>query len=414
MTKPQKKQSAATSDVSRRTFLIGAGATTGAFAAGASLGVAAASTAPTSGSLGLANGVVGSATVPFYGSHQAGIETPFQAHGTFLAFTVPNDFQRTAAVRMMTLLTDDAARLTQGKPALGDNDEYLAYTPARLTVTFGFGPGFFRKLGLQSQIPTGFANLPAFSIDKLDPAYSGGDLVIQVGTDDPLTLSHAVRQLTRTARSFATITWSQSGFVRAAGTAPATETPRNLFGQVDGTVNPRTSAEFETQVWADGSPSWFDGGTQMVLRRIEMNLDTWDRLDDGGKEQAIGRRLSNGAPLTGENEFDSPDLDAKTNTGLPVIPTFSHVRRSKTDNPEQKFLRRPLSYDEGIRADGTSDVGLLFAAYMANISTQYVPVQQRLSDLDLLNTWTTPVGSAVFARPPGGQPGGYIGEGLLG
>lgn len=414
MTKPKKKQSAATSDVSRRTFLIGAGATTGAFAAGASLGVAAAATAPTSGALGLANGVVGAATIPFYGPHQAGIETPFQAHGTFLAFNVPNDFQRTAAVRMMSLLTDDAARLTQGKPALGDNDEYLAYAPARLTVTFGFGPGLFRKLGLQSQIPTGFANLPAFSIDKLDPAYSGGDLVIQVGTDDPLTLSHAVRQLTRTARSFATITWSQSGFVRAAGSAPATETPRNLFGQVDGTVNPRSSAEFEAQVWADGSPNWFDGGTQMVLRRIEMNLDTWDRLDDGGKEQAIGRRLSNGAPLTGTQEFDTPDLEAKTNTGLPVIPTFSHVRRSKTDNPEQKFLRRPLSYDEGIRADGTSNVGLLFAAYMANINAQYVPVQQRLSDLDLLNTWTTPVGSAVFAMPPGCQPGGYIGEGLLG
>ena len=90
------------------------------------------------------------------------------------------------------------------------------------------------------------------------------------------------------------------------------------------------------------------------------------------------------------------------------------MRRSKTDNPEQKFLRRPLSYDEGIRADGTSDVGLLFAAYMANIEKQYIPVQQRLSDLDIMNTWTTPVGSAVFAMPPGCQPGGYIGEGLLG
>lgn len=409
-----KQESANTAAVSRRAFLIGAGATTGAFAAGASLGVAAGATAPQAGTLGLANGVVGSATVPFYGLHQAGIETPFQAHGTFLAFTVPADFQRSSAVRMMTLLTDDAARLTQGKPALGDNDEYLAYTPARLTVTFGFGPNFFRKLGLQNKMPDGFADLPAFSIDQLNPAYCGGDLIIQIGTDDPLTLSHAARQLTRTARSFAKISWAQPGFVRAAGSAPATQTPRNLFGQVDGTVNPRTSAEFDTQVWADGSLSWFDGGTQMVLRRIEMNLDTWDHLDDAGKEQAIGRNLHNGAPLTGTNEFDTPDLEAKTNTGLPVIPTFSHVRRSMSDNPEQKFLRRPLSYDEGIRADGTSDVGLLFAAYMANIEKQYVPVQQRLSDLDIMNTWTTPVGSAVFAMPPGCQPGGYIGEGLLG
>lgn len=400
--------------VSRRAFLIGAGATTGAFAAGAGLGVAAASTAPDLAGLGLANGVVGSETVPFYGPHQAGIETPFQAHGTFLAFDVPADFTRTSAQRMMTLLTDDAARLTQGTAPLGDNDEYMVTAPARLTVTFGFGPGFFRKLSLEGKIPTGFGPLPAFSIDKLDPAYNGGDLLLQIGTDDPLTLSHAVRQLTRTARSFARIKWSQSGFVRARGTAPSTETPRNLFGQVDGTVNPRTPAEFDVQVWAEGSPSWFDGGSQMVLRRIEMNLDTWDHLDEGAKEQSVGRTLSNGAPLTGKNEFDEPDFNAKTNAGLSVIPSFSHMRRARTDNPTERFLRRPYSYDAGIRADGTSDVGLLFAAYMANIQTQYVPVQQRLSDLDLLNTWTTPVGSAVFALPPGCQPGGYIGEGLLG
>lgn len=402
------------SPVSRRAFLIGAGATTGALAAGAGLGVAASSLASSMGAGPIANGAVGQATIPFYGRHQAGVETPFQAHGTFLAFTVPDGFTRDAAVRMMSLLTDDAARLTQGKPALGDNDEYLAQAPARLTVTFGFGPGFFRKLGLESKVPTGFANLPAFSIDKLDPAYCGGDLLIQIGTDDPLTLSHAMRQLTRTARSFAAIRWSQNGFVRAAGSAPSTQTPRNLFGQVDGTVNPRTADEFETQVWAQESPAWFDGGTQMVLRRIEMNLDTWDHLDESEKEQAVGRNLKNGAPLTGTKEFDPPDFEAKTETGLPVIPSFSHVRRSHTGNPEQKFLRRPLSFDDGIRADGTSNVGLLFAAYMANIDKQFVPVQQRLSDLDIMNTWTTPIGSAVFAIPPGCQPGGYIGEGLLG
>ncbi len=151
----------------------------------------------------------------------------------------------------------------------------------------------------------------------------------------------------------------------------------------------------------------------MVLRRIAMNLDTWDKLDEGGKELSVGRKLSNGAPLTGKNEFDSPDFDAKTATGLKVIPAFAHIRRARTEDPQQKFLRRPLSYDDGITEGGTPDVGLLFAAYMANIEYQYVPVQQRLADLDLLNTWTTPIGSAVFALPPGCQPGGFIGEGLL-
>jgi dye decolorizing peroxidase len=64
--------------------------------------------------------------------------------------------------------------------------------------------------------------------------------------------------------------------------------------------------------------------------------------------------------------------------------------------------------------DGSPDVGLLFAAYAADIGAQFVPIQQRLAEQDLLNTWTTPVGSAVFALPPGTQPGGWIGEPLLG
>ena len=404
--------SARSNALSRRAFLIGAGATTGAFAAGAGLGVAAASTQP-DGDLVFKTGALGAEKVEFYGQHQAGVETPFQAHGTFLAFDVPRDMSKLTAVRMMSVLTDGARRLAQGRAPLGDNDEYMVTTPSRLTVTFGFGPGFFTKLGLESKIPAGFVPLPAYSIDKLDPAYTGGDLLIQIGSDDPLTLSHAVRQLTRTARAFATIKWSQSGFVRAQGAAPSAATPRNLFGQIDGTVNPRTTAEYQTQVWADGKPGWFAGGTQMVLRRIEMNLDTWDHLDEGAKEQSVGRRLSNGAPLTGTREFDEPDFAAKTNAGLAVIPSFSHMRRARTDNATQRFLRRPLNYDEGIRADGTSDVGLLFAAYMADIQKQYLPVQQRLADQDLLNTWTTPIGSAVFAIPPGCQPGGFIGEGLL-
>lgn len=399
-------------DVSRRVFLGMAGVGAGAFVAGTATGAGVVGSNLNPAGLS-SDSHVGSATVPFYGKHQAGIETPFQSHGVFLGFNLKHDAIIDSAIRMMKLLTDDAARLTQGEPALPDNDPYLATTPARLTVTFGFGPGFFSRLGLSSQMPVGFVPLPAFSIDALQPEYSGGDVLIQIGADDPLTLSHATRQLTRTARSFADIQWSQSGFVRAQGVAPDTQTPRNLFGQVDGTVNPRTPEQFDAQVWANKGPAWFHGGTQMVLRRIAMNLDTWDKLDDGGKELSIGRKLSNGAPLTGKNEFDAPDFEATTPTGLKVIPRFAHIRRARTEDPRQKFLRRPLSYDEGIGQGGTPDVGLLFAAYMANIEYQYVPVQQQLADLDLLNTWTTPIGSAVFAIPPGCQPGGFIGEGLL-
>ncbi|MFP3813568.1 Dyp-type peroxidase, partial [Bacillus sp. SIMBA_005] len=61
-----------------------------------------------------------------------------------------------------------------------------------------------------------------------------------------------------------------------------------------------------------------------------------------------------------------------------------------------------------------SNSGLLFVSFQADVDAQFVPIQDRLDQLDLLNEWTTPVGSAVFAVPPGCSDGGYIGETILG
>jgi iron-dependent peroxidase len=53
-------------------------------------------------------------------------------------------------------------------------------------------------------------------------------------------------------------------------------------------------------------------------------------------------------------------------------------------------------------------------AYQADPVAQFVPIQKRLEQLDMLNTWTVPVGSAVFAIPAGvREEGGYIGESLF-
>ena len=44
---------------------------------------------------------------------------------------------------------------------------------------------------------------------------------------------------------------------------------------------------------------------------------------------------------------------------------------------------------------------------------QFVPVQARLAESDHLNLWTVPVGSAVFAIPPGCAEGGFVGDALF-
>ena len=55
-----------------------------------------------------------------------------------------------------------------------------------------------------------------------------------------------------------------------------------------------------------------------------------------------------------------------------------------------------------------------FAAGAADIAGQFFPLLARLDAADALNEWTTTIGSAVFALPPGFQPGNWLGQKLLG
>ena len=78
---------------------------------------------------------------------------------------------------------------------------------------------------------------------------------------------------------------------------------------------------------------------------------------------------------------------------------------------DQRFFRRPFNYEQ---IEGSSvDSGLLWTAYCANIEKQYLPVQQKLADFDLLNKWTTPIASSTFLIPPGFTQGKILAEKLF-
>nr|WP_062343115.1 Dyp-type peroxidase [Herbidospora sakaeratensis] len=346
----------------------------------------------------------GETLVPFHGPRQAGVATEPQAHAVFVAFDLRATTDRDALARMMRLLTDDARRLTQGRPALADTEPELATPAARLTVTFGFGPGLYAHADLKAPIEP----LPRFSIDKLEKRWSGGDLLVQICADDPLTVSHALRMIVKDARSFATVRWTQRGFRRAAGTQPGGQTQRNVMGQLDGTANPKPGTpDFDLAVWRP------DGSTRLVVRRIRAELETWDAADVVAKEFTIGRRLSTGAPLTGTKEQDAPDFAAKGAHGFPVISEYAHIRRAHVGDPRLRILRRPYNYDEDVTAQGHADSGLIFASYQADVERQFVPIQRQLAEADLLNEWITPIGSAVFVIPPGCDETGWIGREVL-
>ena len=396
--------------ISRRGFLSASALAGVSTAAGASLGAVGATYASNTAS----QTATADRSELFRGPHQAGIETDLQAVTNFIAFDLKARTSKSDLRRWMSLITDDIERLTKGEPVLADPSPELAVGAARLTATLGFGMGFFKKLGLLSQVPEGFIDLPSFKMDKLEDRFSGGDVLIHVGADDPIVLANASRALIRDSLPFATVRWMQNGFAHSPGVVPSGVSHRNLMGQVDGTENPNFgSQKFKDLVWIDSGPDWIQGGTLLVLRRIAMQLDTWDQLGTPEKEEVIGRKLSNGAPLTGVNENDVPDLNARYPNGLKVIPDFAHIRRAAPTKSGEQIFRRPFSYHEGVSSDGAPDVGLLWTAYQKNIETQYLPIQRRLEQLDLLNEWTVPIGSATFAIPRGAMQGELLAQALL-
>lgn len=353
--------------------------------------------------------VTGNQLVGFHGVHQAGVATPPQAHLSLLGLDLEPGTGREGLARLMTLLSDDASRLTGGRAALADTEPELAHAPARLTVTFGFGPSVTAELVPGARVRP----LPAFATDRLDDAWGQTDLAVQLCADDPLTLAHARRMILKDCAGLARLTWVQEGYRRARGTEAEGTTMRNLMGQVDGTVNPvEADPDFAGLVWSDAEG--FAGGTFMVVRRIRARMESWDKVDRAGREAAMGRRLDNGAPLTGVREHDEPDLDATDDFGLPVIDPASHVARARSDDPAERFHRRAYNYTvpDPSRATG-EDSGLVFIAFAADLERQFVPVQQRLADLDRLNEWVTTIGSAVYAVPPGAPEDAYVGRPLL-
>lgn len=353
----------------------------------------------------------GDKKVPFYGKHQAGIATPPPAFAAFLGYNLKPKINKVDVIRLMKLLTDDAYRITQGEAPLADTEPELVDSPAKLTITFGFGPGLFQKLNLQNKMPSWLRPLPHFKIDRLQPQWGQPDLLVQVCSDDPVTNFHAKKIIMADTEYYSDLLWIQEGFRRAFGTESENATMRNLFGQVDGSANPvLASADFDKIVWLH-EPAWMNNGTSLVLRRIEMNFKGWDQIDTATKENVIGRKLTNGAPLSGKDEFDEPDFSKKDPFGFEVIDPASHMRRARSDNPEEKIFRRGYNYD--LSNGKSSDAGLIFASFQADILKQFLPIQQRLATKDLFNEWIIPIGSALFAVPPGCQTGGYIGETLL-
>jgi deferrochelatase/peroxidase EfeB len=368
--------------------------------------------------------------VEFRGAYQAGIITPSQNELYFSALDLTST-GKSAVQRMLSQWTVAAERMTRGlesaengalplnrEAAPADTGEALELPPASLTITIGFGPTFFDKLGIADRRPAELADLPAFRGDKLDPTRSGGDICIQACANDPQVAVHAVRNLIRIGFGTTAVRWGQLGYGRTSSTSTQQPTARNLFGFKDGTNNLKAEEPdlLDEHVWVqrgDG-PDWMTGGTYLIARRIRMHIETWDRAPLDEQELVVGRTKGTGAPLGGIGEFEPANYRSIDANGTPVIPMNSHIRLASAESLGGiKMLRRGFNFVDGADDRGHLNAGLFFICFVRNPQNQFVPMQRALAANDLMMDYIQHTGSAVFACPPGLREGEYWGQRLL-
>jgi deferrochelatase/peroxidase EfeB len=214
--------------------------------------------------------------------------------------------------------------------------------------------------------------------------------------------------------------WSQLGFGRTSSTSTSQATPRNLMGFKDGTMNVKAEdpAAVDEHVWvptdADGKGKWLAGGSYLVVRRINMTVEIWDRQPLSEQEQVIGRTKAEGAPLTGGGEFSQPDFNLAGSDQEPIVASDAHVRLvHPSNNAGAKMLRRGYNFVDGSDGLGRMDAGLFFLAYVRDPRTQFIPIQTKLGLGDRLSEYVQHTGSALFAMPPGIAQGEHIGQALF-
>lgn len=347
---------------------------------------------------------------PFHGVHQSGIVNPQPKHLQFASLEVQGN-GRAHLRDVMRALTRTAAQLAAGRTAAGDE-----FDPALLTVTLGLGPSAFdSRFGIGAQRPPALVDIPHFKGDKLRPELCGGDIAVQCCSASHEVVDRALHALPAAVSGAASVKWSKYGFVRdpLPGDPPGS-TPRNIVGFKDGTNNLRGSdaARMRSNVWvnAGDGPGWMTNGTYLVVRNLNVLVANFLTEPLDVQQYAFGRDKATGAPFGQKHEFD-PVIRSKEPPDCHIM-----VANPRTPGSEaERILRRGYTFTDGYDASISQPLGgLFFICFQRDPRRQFIPIQRRLAVHDrFVVEYPVPVGSAIFAVPPGIRPGGYAAESIL-
>jgi deferrochelatase/peroxidase EfeB len=362
----------------------------------------------------------------FHGATQTGVATPAHAHSLAAAFHVLAR-DRAELAEALRDLSSSVQLLVEGvyppdrDPAMPPaHTGVLGAVSVPVEATIAVGASLFDdRYGLADRHPRELVTMPFLANDRLDDAWSHGDVLLTLAADQPDAVLHGLRQLMRATRRTLSLHWVVDGYSRpdAPGSVAGRTQNRNLLGFKDGSANLHVAndAEMETFVWiADGDDQpWAVGGTYQVVRLIRLLVERWDRTALTEQESIIGRDKVSGAPLGLDAEEADPEYgDDPTGKRIPLDAHIRLARPRDAVTERQRMLRKGFNFQKGFDGAGLLDQGLAFVSYQRQLA-DFLAVQQRLAG-ERLEEYTLPFGGGFFFVLPGAQDSDdWLGRSLL-
>lgn len=246
--------------------------------------------------------------------------------------------------------------------------------------------------------PRHLSVMPSFPGDLLDPAQTGGDVLVQIAGRSAERIEAAAERISGAAPADWVPRWRISGERRPSATGGRGDLATNPFHFVEGFGNPETERESYDRAIvsdADDEPPWAVGGSYQVVRIIRMATELWDRDSVAEQERIIGRKRD-GRWLDGAPRDEPPNFAADPQGR--VTPLDSHVRLAAPDrrNPP-KIVRRSYGYSRG-----ADEKGMIFSCFQRDPVQGFEAVQKRLAGESMASYLLT-VGGGYFFVPPRGD-----------